>query len=121
MNEERRTAAGGGTEDDARRQTTIADGDVPGLVSFFAGQKLGRYEIVRLLGRGGMGAAYLAKQLDLGREVVVKVLTAEASPALLARFDREARTAATISSDHVVKVFDVGQIDGTPLIVMELV
>ncbi|MEZ0227256.1 MAG: serine/threonine-protein kinase [Planctomycetota bacterium] len=89
---------------------------------FFPGARLGRYEIVRLLGKGAMGSAWLARQLDLQRHVVVKVLSElMMSPAILARFDREARTAATISSDNVVKVFDVGRIEDTPLIVMELV
>src|SRR6185503_3987888 len=83
----------------------------------------GRYEIERLLGRGGMGAVYVARQTDLGRQVVIKVIAGELSsdPTLLERFRREALTAARIDSDHVVKVYEAGRIDGLPYISMELV
>src|SRR5581483_202404 len=64
------------------------------------GQMLGGYEIVRLLGRGGMGAVYLAKQVKLDRLVVVKVIAPElaAQPDIVGRLQREARAAAKISS-----------------------
>jgi serine/threonine protein kinase len=87
-----------------------------------AGGRFGRYQIERLLGKGAMGAVYLARQLDLARHVVIKVMTAsEITPALVERFHREARAAAGISSDHVVRVYDVGVVEREPFIAMEYV
>jgi serine/threonine-protein kinase len=83
----------------------------------------GRYEIERLLGRGGMGAVYLAKQLDLGRTVVIKVIAAgnDKDVSYIERFRREAQAAARIDSDNVVKVFETGRLAGLPFIAMEYV
>jgi aminoglycoside phosphotransferase (APT) family kinase protein len=69
-----------------------------------------QYEVVRLLGRGGMGAVYLAREPFLDREVAVKVLPAElASGEARARFLREARTAARLSHPHIVPLYTFGQ------------
>ncbi|HZU95763.1 MAG TPA: protein kinase [Planctomycetota bacterium] len=83
----------------------------------------GRYEIERLLGRGGMGAVYLAKQLDLGRTVVIKVIAAgnDKDSSYVERLRREAQAAARIDSDNVVKVFETGRLAGHPFIAMEYV
>jgi serine/threonine protein kinase len=88
-----------------------------------AGRRLGPYEIVRVLGRGGMGTVYLAKQLKLDRLVVVKVIAAKfaSQPAIVGRLHREALAAGKISSDHVVQVFDCDTKDGVPFIVMEYI
>ncbi len=85
--------------------------------------RFGRYTIERLLGRGGMGAVYLARQNDLERFVVVKVMTQEAAkdPSGLARLRREAKAAAQVSSEHVVRVYESGVEAGTPYIAMEYV
>src|SRR5262245_5776053 len=85
--------------------------------------RFGRYEIVKLLGRGGMGAVYLAKQVDLDRPVVVKVVAPELAkdPILVERLHREAKAAARVSSDYVVKVFETGVEKGIPFIAMEFV
>src|SRR5581483_10602200 len=84
--------------------------------------RFGRYEIERLLGRGGMGAVYLAKQVDLARPVVIKVIaTSQQDPALLERFRREALAAARIDSDNVVKVYEAGRVGALPFIAMEFV
>src|SRR5579871_5249458 len=80
----------------------------------------GRYEIERLLGRGGMGAVYLARQPALDRKVVIKVITSVYDGAV-ERFRREARAAARIDSDNVVKVYEADEVDGTPFIAMEFV
>jgi serine/threonine protein kinase len=82
--------------------------------------RIGRYEIQRLLGKGGMGAVYLARQTDLARDVVVKVLT-DTGPEDLDRFRREARAIGMISSDNVVKVYEHGVFGQHPFIAMELV
>jgi len=90
------------------------------------GRVLGQYEIVALLGAGGMGEVYRAHDRKLGRDVALKVLTAGAGshrPAL-ARFRREIRAMSTLSHPAIVTVFDVGEVDGsdgTPFITMELI
>ena len=87
----------------------------------------GRYRVVAQLGRGGMGIVWRAVDEVLGREVAVKELrtfTDAAAPELAAlrlRMQREARAAARIRHSGVVAVHDVAEIDGRPLIVMELV
>src|SRR6185436_10006889 len=69
-----------------------------------------QYEVARLLGRGGMGAVYLAREPFLDREVAVKVLPAElASGEARERFLREARTAARLSHPHIVPLHTFGQ------------
>ncbi|MEZ0231126.1 MAG: serine/threonine-protein kinase, partial [Planctomycetota bacterium] len=88
------------------------------------GTTFGRYKIERLLGQGAMGAAYLARQQGLDRQCVLKVIAlrdAAVTPDIVERFQREARATAAISSDQVVKVYDVGSADGTPFIAMEFV
>jgi serine/threonine-protein kinase len=83
----------------------------------------GKYTVERLLGQGGMGAVFVARQDRLARRVAIKVLlpAAGASPEVVARFDREARSAAALQSDHVTRVLDVGHLEnGAPYLVMEL-
>jgi len=88
-----------------------------------AGTRLGPYEILSPLGAGGMGEVYRARDKRLGREVAIKVLPPEfaADPERLARFEREARSASSISDPHIVTVFDVGTHDGVSFLAAELV
>jgi serine/threonine-protein kinase len=80
----------------------------------------GRYHIEACLGRGGMGAVYAARHVELGHRVAVKVLFHRAEAAV-ARFLREARTCARLKSEHVASVHDAGRLpDGTPYLAMEL-
>jgi serine/threonine protein kinase len=83
----------------------------------------GRYRVERVLGDGGMAKVLLAHDVELGREVAVKLLDEllAADESFRARFAREARVAAGLSHPNVVTVFDVGEADGCPFIVMELV
>jgi len=78
-----------------------------------AGTRLGSYEIVAALGAGGMGEVYRAHDARLGRDVAVKILPPHVAgdPALRERFEREARTLATLSHPHICSVFDVGRHD----------
>jgi eukaryotic-like serine/threonine-protein kinase len=81
-----------------------------------------KYEVVGLLGSGGMGYVISARHTELGEMVALKFLRPEAlaHEELVERFAREARAAAKIRSEHVASVFDVGTLtDGTPFIVME--
>ena len=84
----------------------------------------GRYRLEEMIGRGGMGTVYRATDLRLGRWVAVKLLSGplvEEDPASVARFNREARSAARLTHSGVVKVYDAGSDDGTRFIVMEYV
>jgi eukaryotic-like serine/threonine-protein kinase len=81
-----------------------------------------KYEVVGLLGTGGMGYVISARHTELGEMMALKFLRPEAlaHAELVERFAREARAAAKIRSEHVANVFDVGTLsDGTPFIVME--
>ena len=83
---------------------------------------VGRYRIERVLGEGGMGVVLAAEHLMLGERVAVKLLLPEAAqiPEVVPRFQREARAAAKIQSEHVARVMDVGALeDGRPYLVME--
>ncbi len=83
----------------------------------------GRYEIHRLLARGGMAEVFLARDSALDRPVAVKVLFAEfaTDPAFVERFRREAQAAANLTHPNIVGVYDWGAQDGTYYIVMEYV
>jgi eukaryotic-like serine/threonine-protein kinase len=83
----------------------------------------GRYEVERVLGRGGMAVVYLARDRELHRSVAVKVLEPRftGDESVQARFVREARLAARLSHPNVVQVYDAGESDDRPYIVMEYV
>jgi serine/threonine-protein kinase len=82
----------------------------------------GKYRVDRVLGVGGMGLVVAAHHIDLDERVAIKFLLPDAvnNPVAVARFDREARAAVKIRSEHVARVVDVGKLDnGAPYIVME--
>lgn len=80
-------------------------------------------EILELLGRGGMGAVYKARQTTLDRMVALKILPSElgADPAFAERFGREARALAKLSHQNIVNIFDFGNVDGQFYFIMECV
>lgn len=86
-----------------------------------AGTRLGPYEIVALVGSGGMGEVYRAKDTRLERTVAIKVLNAAlvATPDAKARFEREARTVSQLNHPHICTLFDVGHQNGADFLVME--
>jgi WD40 repeat protein/serine/threonine protein kinase len=86
-------------------------------------QQLGDYQILREVGRGGMGVVYEAQQLSLGRHVAIKVLPPHAllDPRHLGRFQREARSAAKLHHTNIVPVFGVGEQDGLHYYVMQFI
>jgi serine/threonine-protein kinase len=83
----------------------------------------GRYRILTLLGRGGMGEVYRAMDLTLGQSVALKFLPPEAAQnqGLLERFHGEVRVARVVSHPNVCRVYDIGQVEGMPFISMEYV
>jgi len=86
------------------------------------GDAFERYTIEALIGQGGMGCVYRAHDPRLGRRVALKVISEDsASAAANARLVREARAAAAFDHPNAVAIFDVGELDGAPYIVMELV
>lgn len=93
-----------------------------GQQSLQRGALVGRYEIVSLVGRGGMGEVYRARDPRLRREVAVKIMRVSArhDPNLVERFEQEARAAATLNHPNILAVHDVGVHDGQPYIVSEL-
>jgi serine/threonine-protein kinase len=82
----------------------------------------GRYEIVRLLGEGGMGAVYQARQVAMDRMVALKLILAELvrSPAAAARFHREMKLTAKIEHPNTIRVYDFGETEGQLFLTMEL-
>lgn len=86
------------------------------------GSKLGRYEIVGQIGAGGRGEVYRAKDPRLAREVAIKVLPASCSRDAdrLRRFEQEARAASALNHPNITTVYDIGQHEGAPYIVQEL-
>jgi serine/threonine-protein kinase len=93
--------------------------NVPGLI----GGRVDRYEVIKLIGAGGFGSVYRAKHVHTDAEVALKVLkrSLNADQAMLDRFLREAKAAAAVGSEHIVRVLDAGVAqDGTAFLAMEL-
>jgi len=87
------------------------------------GTPFGRYQLIELLGRGGMGEVWRAHDTSLGREVALKMLLPHYAkdPEFEARFRREAQAAARLDDPHVVPIHDVGEIDGRLYVTMRLI
>ena len=73
----------------------------------------GRYRLDSQIGRGGMGVVYRATDLELMREVAVKVISESSSADSRQRLIREARAAAALNHPHIISVYDVGEANGT--------
>src|SRR5215472_15229843 len=83
----------------------------------------GRYEVLQLLGRGGMGAVYKARDKELDRFVALKLIRPEfaRNPEVLRRFKQELILARQVTHKNVIRIFDLGQSDGVKFITMEFV
>src|SRR6266851_2724711 len=86
-------------------------------------RRLGDFEIIRELGRGGMGVVYEARQVSLNRKVALKVLSGGLglTPKAVQRFRREAAAAAKLHHTNIVPVYATGEQDGTHFYAMELI
>ena len=87
------------------------------------GEVVARYRITELLGKGGMGDVYRATDVQLGREVALKILPRQwcTDPERVRRFQAEARAASSLSHPNVAAIYDAGVSGDTPYIAMELV
>src|SRR6266576_6973841 len=84
--------------------------------------RLGRYEIRSLLGAGGMGEVYLARDPKINRDVAIKVIPAafSADSERLRRFEQEAQAAGALNHPNILSIFDVDTHDGSPYVVSKL-
>ena len=86
-------------------------------------KSLGKYQMIREIGAGGMGVVYLAKDTQLNRTVALKILGRDkrSNPTLVRRFQAEALAAAQLRHENIVLIYDSGEIDGLPFIALEYV
>jgi serine/threonine protein kinase len=91
--------------------------------AFNPGDTLGEYEIIRLLGKGGMGEVYLARDSRLGRKVAIKILprTTARVTAVMERLRREAQAASALNHPNILTIYDFGEQDGVQYMVTEFV
>src|ERR1700740_3097012 len=96
-------------------------GSMPSTLS--PGTRFGSYEILQRLGAGGMGEVYRAKDTRLEREVAIKTLSLDrcSPPEALSRFEQEARSACALNHPNIVTIYELGHVNGTRYISMELV
>src|SRR5437660_9819531 len=92
-------------------------------MSLHDGQQLGAYEIASLLGRGGMGEVYRARDTKLKREVAIKILPDEFSrdPDRVSRFQQEAEVLASLNHPNIAAIYDLEEAEGSRFLVLELV
>jgi eukaryotic-like serine/threonine-protein kinase len=92
-------------------------------MSLAPGTRLGPYEVLSMVGAGGMGEVYRARDTRLGRDVAIKILSSRITtdPGFRERFDREAQTISQLSHPHICTLHDVGDQDGAPYLVLEYV
>lgn len=90
------------------------------MVDLIAGQRLGQYEIVDRIAKGGMATIYLARQTSMGRDVAIKVLPPILlhDDTFLERFNREVEIISRLQHPHILPVYDYGEYEGLPYIVM---
>jgi eukaryotic-like serine/threonine-protein kinase len=88
-----------------------------------SGQRIGRYRIVRPIGAGGMGEVYLAHDMELERDIALKILGPEliGDSQRMQRFIQEAKTASALNHPNIITIYEVGQLEGTRFIVTEYI
>jgi len=88
-----------------------------------AGTQIGSYQILSLIGKGGMGEVYLARDTRLGRKIGLKLLPSEFSQdqSRVRRLEREARAASTLNHPNIVTIHEIGEFEGTTFIATEFI
>src|SRR4051794_33461731 len=88
-----------------------------------SGFKIGKYVLIDMIGQGGMGRVYLARDTRLNRRVALKILSPERvnNPRAIARFQREARVGAQLQHENLVRIYDEGESNGKCYLVMEYI
>ena len=112
--------AGERPEADSQSPTLASDGE---MRSFVPEQNLGDFDLLREIGRGGMGVVYEARQRSLNRRVALKILPPGLglSRHAVDRYEREAKAAARLHHTNIVPVHAIGEHDGSHFYVMELI
>jgi len=102
----------------------VPAGELSSATFFAPGTLLGaRYQVLRILGQGGMGAVYQARDSELDRIIALKVIRPElaSNPSILARFKQELILSRNVTHKNVIRIFDLGEAEGTKFITMEYV
>jgi predicted ATPase/serine/threonine protein kinase len=102
-------------------EPAIEAAGVETVEAWAVGRVVGPYRVEALLGAGGMGEVYRARDERLGRTVAVKVVLEGGDAALVRRFRQEARMASSLNHPNIVTVYDAGEVDGVPYLVTEYV
>src|SRR6476659_2857839 len=92
-------------------------------MSLQVGQQLGSYQITSLIGKGGMGEVYRARDLKLKRDVAIKILPDEFSrdPDRVSRFQREAEVLASLNHPNIAAIYDLQEANGSRFLILELI
>src|SRR5437773_6814827 len=93
------------------------------LPDLLIGRRIGAYEVIRKIGRGGMGSVYLAEDTRLCRQVALKLLSGEftTDEHHIRRFEQEARAASALNHPNIVTIYDIGEADVGRFIIMEFI
>ncbi len=109
-------------DSDETRAAPISPGGAVGLPAVDSSWRIGRYEVIGEIGRGGMGVVVRARDPRLGRDVAIKmIIDPQSLPRRLARFEQEARAAARLRHPGIVTLHEVGESDGRPYLVMDFI
>ena len=92
------------------------------MTGYLPGQTLGQYEIIERIGHGGMATVYKVRQPEMDRYVAIKVIESQfmSDPEILARFHQEVKVISRLEHPHILPVYDFGEYDGMPFLVMRL-